>query len=70
MMLDAILNYENHTKSVLSEVKETVGLLRKFQTIFPRNSLIAIYKPFIRPRIDYGDISYDRVLQKSQIYPI
>lgn len=70
MMLDTRLDYENHIKSVLSKVKEKVGLLHKFQTILPRNSLIAIYKSFIRPRIDYGDIIYDRVLPKSRIYPI
>lgn len=61
MMLDTRLDYENHIKYVLSKVKEKVGLLHKFQTILPRNFLIAIYKSFIRPRIDYGDIIYDHV---------
>ena len=26
---------------------------------FPRNALLTIYKSFIRPHLDYGDISYD-----------
>ena len=27
----------------------------------PRNSLLTIYKSFIRPHLDYGDISYDNL---------
>ena len=50
MLLDDKLSYEHHLKSVLNKVKKTIGLLRKFQQILPRQSLITIYKSFIRPR--------------------
>ena len=59
MLLDDKLSYEHHLKSVLNKVKKTIGLLRKFQQILPRQSLITIYKSFIRPHLDYGDIVYD-----------
>ena len=36
-----------------------IGLLRKLQSILPRTSLLTIYKLFIRPHLDYGDIVYD-----------
>ena len=32
--------------------------MRKLQNIIPRNSLLTIYKSFIRPHLDYGDIIY------------
>ena len=31
----------------------------------PRKSLITIYKPFLRPLIDYGDIIYDQPQNES-----
>ena len=43
MMLDLNLSYEHHIKSILDKVNKTIGLLRKFQLILPRHSLIIIY---------------------------
>ena len=37
-----------------------MSLLRKFQQILSRSSLLTIYKSFIRSRSDYADIIYDR----------
>ena len=42
-----------------------IGLLRKFQLIPPMRSLITIYKTFIRPHQDYGDVMYDRAFNES-----
>ena len=65
MMLDSNLSYEHHIKSILNKVNKTIGLLRKFQLILPRHSLITIYKTFIRAHLDYGDVIYDRAFNKS-----
>ena len=64
MLLDDNLSYE-HLKFVLNKIKKTIGLLRKFQQIVPRQSLITIYKSFIRPHLDYGDIVYYRAFNES-----
>ena len=49
-----------------------MGLLRKFYNLLPRNSLLTIYKSFIRPHLDYGDIicdqSYNTSLGKTIFY--
>ena len=37
-----------------------IGLLRKLRSILPRTSLLTIYKSFIRPHLDYGDVVYDQ----------
>ena len=42
-----------------------MGLLRKFQQILPRSSLLTIYKTFIRSRLDYADIIYDRAYNSA-----
>ena len=65
MLLDDKFSYEHHLKFVLNKINKTIGLLRKFQQILPRQSLITIYKSFIRPHLDYGDIVYDRAFNES-----
>ena len=65
MLLNDTLSYEHQLKSVLNKVKKTISLLRKFQQILHRKSLITIYKSFIRPHLDYGDIVYDRAFNES-----
>ena len=42
-----------------------MGLLRKFQQILPRSSLLTIYKTFIRSRLDYADINYDQAYNSA-----
>ena len=37
-----------------------MGLLRRFQQILPRSSLLTIYKTFTRSQLDYADIIYDQ----------
>ena len=46
--------------TILAKVNRTIGLLRKFQQILPRPSLITINKDFIRPLLDYGDVIFDQ----------
>ena len=65
MMLDSNLRYELHIKSILNKVNKTIGLLRKFQLILPRYSLITIYKTFIRPNLDCGDVIYNHDFNES-----
>ena len=65
MILDSKLSYENHLQSVFSRVNKTIGLLRKFQPTLRRKSLVTIYKSFIRPHLDYGDVVYDRASKES-----
>ena len=42
-----------------------MGLLRKFQQIFPRSCLLAIYKTFIRSLLDFADIIYDQAYNSA-----
>ena len=46
------------TQSVFKRVDEVVGLFKKFQNGLRRTSLIKIYKSFIGPYVDYGDVIY------------
>ena len=65
MVLDCKLNFEEHLKTIVKKINKTIGLLRKFQNLLPRKSLLTIYKSFIRPYLDYGDIIYDQSYNTS-----
>ena len=65
ILLDDKLSYEHNLKFVLKKVSKAVNLLREFQQDLLRQSLITIYKLFILPHLDYGDIVYDWVFHKS-----
>ena len=45
---------------VYRKISKAIGLLRKLHNFLQRAALITIYKAFIRPHLDYGDILYDQ----------
>ena len=63
--LDTKLNFQEHLDNVMSQVHKSIGLLRKLQAVLPCPSLVTIYKAFIRPHHDYGDIKYDQAYKQS-----
>ena len=63
--LDSKSFFDIHIKIILTKVNRTIGLLRKFQQVLPRPSLITIYKAFIRPHLDYGDVIFDQAFNNS-----
>ena len=65
MILDTKLDFQEHLKDKLSKISKTIGLLRKLQKILTRPPLLTIYKSFIRPHLDYGDILYDQAYNSS-----
>ena len=65
IILDTLLSFEKHLETVLCKINKTIGLIRKLQNLLPRTALITLYKAFVRPHLDYGDIIYDQVHNAS-----
>ena len=65
IILDSKLTLEEHYKMVLSKTNRTIGLLGKLQNLLPREVVITIYKAFVRPHLDYGDILFDQAFNAS-----
>ena len=42
-----------------------MGLLRKLSNLLPKQALVTIYKAFIRPHLDYGDVLHDQAFNNS-----
>ena len=55
----------NIFKTCLKKISKTISLLRKLQNNLPRAPLVTIYKSFVRPHLDYGDILYDQIFINS-----
>ena len=47
------------------QINQTIGLPRKLQSLLSRTALIMIYKTFVRPQLDYGDILCDQAFNLS-----
>ena len=65
MILDTKLYFQEHLKNKLSKISKAIGLLRKLQKILTKTPLLTIYKSFIRPHLDYGDIIYGKAYNSS-----
>ena len=42
-----------------------IGIVKNLQNILPRQALLSIYKLFVRPHLNYGDIIYDQPNNES-----
>ena len=60
LTLDNRLTFDEHLTNESNKISKTIRLLRKLQNNLPRLALLTIYKCFIRPHLDYGDIIYDQ----------
>ena len=60
MHLDEKLNFNTHIKEKIAKANKGIGIICKLAHVLPRESLVTIYKSFVRPHIDYGDIIYDQ----------
>ena len=58
MLLDEKWNYSHHIKNkIAAKANKGIRLICKITHVLPRQSLLTIYKLFIRHFFDYGDIN-------------
>ena len=50
---------------VFTKVRKTIGLLRKLNSILLRAALVTIFKAFVRPYLDYGNVLYDQAFNSA-----
>ena len=64
LFLDPKLSFDEHIQCILIKARKIIGLIRKLQPIIPRAALLTIYKSFLRPHLDYGDVIYDQAFNE------
>ena len=60
LLLDSKLNFFDHINEKIKKATKGVNVIRKMNLLLPRSSLLTIYKSFVRPHLDYGDVIYDQ----------
>ena len=58
IILDSKLSFSSHINAVISKCRQGIGLLKLLSKYLPRHTLNKIYKLYIRPHLDYGDVIY------------
>ena len=65
MLLGSRLNFNEHVLSKTNKYYKIIGLIKKLSKHLPREALLRIYKSFVRPNLDYGDIIFDKPNNES-----
>ena len=59
--------FNTHITEKIGKASKGIEVIKKLFKSLPRNTLLTIYKLFVRPYLDYGDIVYDRPNNESFI---
>ena len=65
LILDNRLSFEEYLTAMGAKVSRNIALLHKLQHVLRKQAVTTIYKSFIRPYLDYGDILYDKAFNES-----
>ena len=60
MILDSKLNFQSHIREAIIKARRGVGIIRFLSKYVSRDVLDQIYKLYVRPHLDYGDIIYHK----------
>ena len=60
LFLDEKLTFKHNIDNTLCKVNKGIAVIKKLRHVLPRKSLLTIYKLFLRPLINHGDIIYDQ----------
>ena len=59
------LTFHNQLDVVFTKMKKIIVLLRKLNSILLREALVTIFKTFVRPHLNYGDVLYDQAFNSA-----
>ena len=58
IILDSRLTFPAHIKVVVFKTRKCIGMLKYLSSYLPRHTLNELYKLYVRPHLDYGDVIY------------
>ena len=67
IMLGSKLTCYAHIKSAISKSRKGIGLLKYLSKYLPKYTLNELYKLYVRPHLDYGDVIYRIILLLEQL---
>ena len=58
IILDSKLSFSAHIQEAINKSRKAIGMLKFMSRYLPRNTLNELYKLYVRPHLDYGDVIY------------
>ena len=58
MIRDSKLSFSAHIKAAIAKTRKGVGLLKFLSKYLPRHTLNELFKLYLRPHLEYGDVIY------------
>ena len=58
LFLDSKLSFSAQINAAISKTRKGIGLLKYLSKYLPRHTLNELYKLYVRPHLDYGDVIY------------
>ena len=58
IIFDPKLSFSAHIKAAISKARKGVGLLKHLSKFLPRHTLSELFKLYVPPHLDYGDVIY------------
>ena len=58
IILDSKLSFSAHIKAAISKARKGVGLLKYLSKYLPRHTLNELFKLYVRPHLEYGDVIF------------
>ena len=55
-----LLNLNEHLESKINKCYKIIGLIKRLSNKLPRDTILRIYKSFVRSHLDFSDIVYDK----------
>ena len=65
IVLDSKLNFNTRIDQKPKKCNKLIGLIKRLSVNLPRSVLLIIYKSFIRPHLEHGDILHNKPDNKS-----
>ena len=60
LILDSKLDFKSHIREAIMKARRGMGIIRYLSRYVSRNVLDQVYKLYVRPHLDHGDIIYHR----------
>ena len=60
VIVDSKLNFQSHIKQAILKARRGIGIIRHVSRYVSRELLDQVYKLYVRPHLDYGDIIYHK----------
>ena len=65
LILDSKIDFNEHIDNKINKCNKIIGIMKRLSLILSTKTLLATYKSFVRPNLDYTDIIYDKLFNES-----